>query len=258
MRRILATMMVLSGTLALAGEASADLGVTLAGSSSSMERQHEVAVRRDYTFVETPAEVKELVEDSRLVPLRGGADYTLANVSHPVARPEVRTFVERLGAQHREACGERLVVTSLTRPQGEQPGNAHSLSVHPAGMAVDFRVSRNAECRTWLESTLLGLERAGVLDVTRERMPPHYHVAVFPDAYSAYVERQDAAARAPRIAAPVASLRQEPRPARAAAAAEAPAESGNPVTHGLAFVLACGLTAFLYYAVHRKLSGSHA
>lgn len=44
-------------------------------------------------------------------------------------------------------------------------------------------------CRNWLESTLLYLEEAGVLEATRERRPPHFHVAVFPDQYGGYVER---------------------------------------------------------------------
>jgi hypothetical protein len=103
--------------------------------------------------------------------------------------PEVKLFLERLGKQYREANGSPLVVTSLVRPSSEQPRNAHELSVHPAGMAVDFRVPSNAKARAWLESALLQLENRGVLDVTRERFPPHYHVAVFPVAYAAYVER---------------------------------------------------------------------
>ena len=37
------------------------------------------------------------------------------------ARPEVVLFLERLGKQYREACGEPLVVTSLTRPKSSQP-----------------------------------------------------------------------------------------------------------------------------------------
>ena len=126
-----------------------------------------------------------------------GTDYTLAKVSYPYTRPEVKTFVENVSAEYRKACGEQLVVTSLTRPRTAQPGNAHKLSVHPAGMAVDFRISRNAKCRTWFEKALLALETRAVLDATRERNPPHYHVAVFPDAYRSFAARQKPAAERP-------------------------------------------------------------
>src|SRR5690606_4402484 len=84
---------------------------------------------------------------------------------------------------------EKLVVTSLTRPASSQPRNSHALSVHPTGMAVDLRISQRAASREWLENTLLSLEADGLLDVTRERNPPHYHVALFPEAYMAHVER---------------------------------------------------------------------
>ncbi len=78
-------------------------------------------------------------------------------------------------------------MTSLTRPSSRQPGNAHRLSIHPAGMAVDLRVPGDPADRQWLENALLSLEAAGVLDATRERRPPHYHVAVFPEAYRKHV-----------------------------------------------------------------------
>jgi hypothetical protein len=54
-------------------------------------------------------------------------------------------------------------------------------------MAFDLRRPAGRVCQTWLESTLLSLEATRVLDVTLERNPPHYHVAIFPDHYSAYV-----------------------------------------------------------------------
>ena len=117
-------------------------------------------------------------------------DFVLHDVSFPYGRPEVKLFIERLGAQHRRACGEELVVTSLTRPLSEQPRNASTFSVHPTGMAVDFRTSLNSVCRRWLESTLLYLEGVGVLEATRERYPSHFHVAVFPKPYADYVSKQ--------------------------------------------------------------------
>lgn len=165
----------------------------LRGSPRSMQRQHGVAVQSGYRFAETPRDAEELLAAGELVEVPGNADYDVSRVSYPYALPEVRLFLERLGRQYREATGSPLVVTSLARPRSQQPANAHELSVHPAGMAVDLRVPRDAASRRWLEDTLVALERRGVLDVTRERRPPHYHVAIFPEAYREYAEERAAA-----------------------------------------------------------------
>src|SRR5690606_20773586 len=170
--------------LTLSASASAQ---SLRGSRSTMRQQNAVARQHDYSFLRTSSQVSRFVDLGLLEKLPGNADYELVRVSYPYARPAVKLFVERLAAQYRAACGERLVVTSLTRPEAKQPRNASDLSVHPAGMAVDLRISQRAACRKWLESTLLSLEKQGVLDATRERYPPHYHVAVFPNPYQTYV-----------------------------------------------------------------------
>jgi Tfp pilus assembly protein FimV len=41
-----------------------------------------------------------------------------------------------------------------------------------------------------MEGVLLGLERAGILEATYERKPPHFHVALFPSQYAKYTERK--------------------------------------------------------------------
>jgi LysM repeat protein len=169
--------------------ASAAEAQTMRGSTTTMQRQNRIAQQHDYTFLRTSSQVRRFVSSGYLEQLGGNSDYELAGVSHPYARPAVRLFVERLASQYRSACGEKLVVTSLTRPVLEQPRNASDLSVHPAGMAVDLRISRKSTCVRWLEKTLLSLEKQGVLDVTRERRPPHYHVALFPDPYTRYVTK---------------------------------------------------------------------
>ncbi len=70
-------------------------------------------------------------------------------------------------------------------------------------MAIDLRRSSRPSCRAWLERTLLSLEGSGILEATRERYPPHYHVALFPQPYSRYVER--VAARDEMAPTPTAS-----------------------------------------------------
>lgn len=164
----------------LAGEAR------LGGSTASMRRQHQVARQNEYTFLRNASQVREYVRQDRLQPLESNEYLIVNKVSFPYARPAVKLFVERLAEQYHAATGERLVVTSLTRPLSKQPRNAHELSVHPAGMAVDFRIPSNPRARAWLESALLSLEARELLDATRERRPPHYHVAVFPDRYTSY------------------------------------------------------------------------
>ena len=163
---------------------------TLRGSRAALHRQNREARAHDFTFVREGRQVDRFVNAGLLVPLDGNENYRLHNVSFEVARPEVRLFVERLSAQYRQACGEPLVVTSLTRPTSHQPRNASSLSVHPTGMALDLRRPSKPKCRRWLESTLLYLDGQDVLDATRESRPPHYHVALFPSSYVAYVAAQ--------------------------------------------------------------------
>ena len=165
---------------------------SLKGSRASLLRQKEEAREHDFTYLRTSSNVQEFAERGLLVRLPGNADYALASgsVSFPYARPEVKVFVERLGEQYHDACGERLVVTSLTRPITRQPVNASHLSVHPTGMAADLRRSSRASCRQWLEETLLHLEGREVLEATREQHPPHYHVTVFPDPYMRYIGKE--------------------------------------------------------------------
>lgn len=160
---------------------------TLSGSSASMKRQNLAAQEYGYSFLKTSQAVHQFVDAGYLVAVPATATMELHNVSYPFARPAVKLFLERLSAQHMAACGEKLTVTSLTRPIEKQPVNASEASVHPTGMALDLRIPRVGKCRSWLESTLLSLEGTGVLDVTRERYPPHYHVAIFTKPYESYV-----------------------------------------------------------------------
>ncbi len=164
----------------------------LRGSRSSMNRQVEQARAHDYTYLRNPSQLNHFVRKGWLVKVRPTNHFQLVGVSFPYTRPEVRTFIHRLGAQYRAACGEPLVVTSLTRPKTHQPRNASPRSVHPTGMALDLRRPKNSRCRSWLEKVLLNLEQKRVLEVTLEWRPPHYHLALFPAPYMRYVAQLEA------------------------------------------------------------------
>jgi hypothetical protein len=161
---------------------------SLRGSRSTVERVYERASDNGLYFYKTSGGVRSAAEKGRFVRLPGNANYRLNGVSHPYVTATTRTFVERLGAQYRGACGEQMVVTSAIRPLASQPRNSSERSVHPTGIAVDLR-KPSGKCLTWLRKTLLALEDRGVIDGTEERKPPHFHVVVFPAAYEAYVEQ---------------------------------------------------------------------
>ena len=149
-----------------------------------MDLQNQQAVLHAFTFARTSEDVEKLISSGALVPVYGNSDFLVKEgMTFPYTRPELRDFIRLLGKGYREACGEQLVVTSLTRPQNRQPRNASKRSVHPAGMAVDLRRAWNRTCRSWLETSLLTLEVNGVVDAMLESQPPHYHIAVFPTAW---------------------------------------------------------------------------
>lgn len=168
-------------------------GQSLRGSRAALDRQNRQAERHDFTYLRSPEQVYTFVALGYLIPVEGNGDYVVKKgTSFPYARAEVKLFLKRLGRQYRAACGEELVVTSLTRPTTRQPRNASPRSVHPTGMALDLRRSWSRRCRGWLESVLLALEHRGVLEANLEHHPPHYHVALFPRPYAEYVAQLQA------------------------------------------------------------------
>ncbi|HYU32711.1 MAG TPA: DUF5715 family protein [Thermoanaerobaculia bacterium] len=185
--RSLPAQVALAASLILCWSATATWAQSLAGSRTSLIRQNRQANQHDFTFLRTASQVRDFVRQGRLVRLPGNSDYQVVDASYPYARPEVKTFIERLGSQYRNACREPLVVTSLTRPSTQQPRNASPLSVHPTGMAADLRASSRPACRAYLEKALLTLEGRGVAEATREHHPPHYHVTLFPNPYTRYL-----------------------------------------------------------------------
>jgi hypothetical protein len=193
MNRRIPLLLLLAAVVVPAAEAQ-----SLRGSRASVERIYRQAQIHDLHFYETSAGVHRAVERGTFVRLTGNRDYETANVSYPFVLPATETFVVRLAAQYRAACGERLVVTSAVRPRSFRLANASDRSVHPTGMAVDLRRPSNPRCLSWLRSTLLALDGRGVIEAVEERRPPHFHVAVFPTPYTRYVAGMGAS---PKVAA---------------------------------------------------------
>jgi len=160
---------------------------SLKGSPASIDKQYRTAQSYGLTFVNHAHSVRKHVNVDGLVRVTPSRHMDLHDVSYPYAQSEAALFLSRLSSQYYNRCGEKLVVTSLLRPRDRQPANSVAHSVHPTGMAIDLRVPASASCRAWLEDTLLSLERGNILEATRERFPPHYHVAVFTRRYQAYV-----------------------------------------------------------------------
>lgn len=168
---------------------------TLKGSPASVEKQYQLAQSYGFNFIKTASEIAPSVESGELHRVSPGRYMKLHDVSYPYAVAETRLFLDRLSQQYHAACGEKLTVTSLLRPVSNQPANAVARSVHPTGMAIDLRIPAKWKCRSWLEDTLLSLEKERVLDVTRERHPAHYHVAVYAEQYETRVAALEAKRR---------------------------------------------------------------
>ena len=191
-RKILTCAPAFALLILLATDAAAQ---SLRGSTSSVNRIYRQAVAHDLHFYSTADGIRRAGDRGEFVRLRGNANYTLVNVSHPYVLPQTHTFVERLAAQYRSACGEQLVVTSGVRPTSMRLINSVDKSVHPTGMAVDLRKPRNSRCLSWLRNTLSALEASGVLDAVEERNPPHFHVAIFPNQYASYLQAKAGGSR---------------------------------------------------------------
>lgn len=204
MRLLLALVSVAAGPLLLSHPASAQ---SLRGSPSSVDRIYRQALRHDLHFYESAAGVRKAANNGKFVTLRGSSDYKVEGVNFPYVLPTTETFVARLAGQYRAACGERLVITSAVRPKSFRLANSVTKSVHPTGMAIDIRKPRKSSCRSWMRETLLYLEGSGTIDAVEEHHPPHFHVAIFPNQYRQYVQRQGGEVRVASAAKPKPEVR---------------------------------------------------
>jgi len=164
---------VLTSTVATAAHAQ-----TLRGSPSSVDLMYSTAHQRDLQFLRTPADIYQAAKVGSLKMISMTEDLELDRVGWPFVLPNTLRFADSLAAEYRKGCGERIVVTSGARPLDRQPRNASPKSVHPTGMAIDFRKPRNPTCLKWMRESLVKLEDAGVVEATEERHPVHFHVAV--------------------------------------------------------------------------------
>jgi hypothetical protein len=185
-------LLALSALLSLLfmGESKA-LEVFLKGSKASVDASYAKALEEDLDFLEDGDDINRYVELGLRVRVKESSHLILHDVSYPFAVTAVKLFAERLSAQYFAACHEKLVVTSLMRPKNEPREYSSPRTVHPTGMAIDLRIPQGV-CRTWLEDTLRVLEVGqAVLDATLEGVegnsPPHFHIVVYPSAYSAFV-----------------------------------------------------------------------
>lgn len=177
-RRLLACALVLAAAPALP-DADASLGAqTLRGSRAAVDRAFHTAKRRDLPFVRSRHEAERRAREGDYVRLSASRNVRLKGVTTPYVRPLTRTFLSTFAARYRQSCGDALVVTSAMRPTTVRLANSTVKSVHPTGMALDFRAP-SGSCRNWMRKELLAYEKRGVVDATEERRPAHFHVVVY-------------------------------------------------------------------------------
>jgi hypothetical protein len=168
----------------ISGTASAQ---SLRGSRRAVNKPYHYATLHDLPFSRTSRDVKRRLHEGYLLRLGASPDYVTHDVSFPYVTRTTLTFVRRLAAQYHRGCGEKLVITSAVRPESMQPSNSSEYSVHPAGIAVDFRKPRNGKCLRWLRRNLLIIEKRGDIEATEEHHPAHFHVVVIPASYKEYL-----------------------------------------------------------------------
>ena len=132
------TLLIIFGSMSSSASAQ-----SLRGSHRAVNKPYHYATLHDLPFSRTSRDVKRRLHEGYLVRLGASPDYVTHDVSFPYVTRTTLTFVRRLAAQYHRGCGEKLVITSAVRPESMQPSNSSEYSVHPAGIAVDFRKPRS-------------------------------------------------------------------------------------------------------------------
>src|SRR4051812_30801598 len=132
-------MQKLLSILCIAAVPAALSAQTLRGSPASVDLMYTSARSKDLAFLGTRDDIYQAVGLGELDMISITEDVMIDKAAFPFVLPNTKRFVDSLAKEYHAGCGERLTVTSGARPIDEQPRNASPKSVHPTGMAVDFR-----------------------------------------------------------------------------------------------------------------------
>ncbi len=203
--RSLAVAFAFALAFALASPAAAQRPPELKGSPDKLAEQNRLADDYDLSRMDGPAEIRRLVRSGSLVavPRRGrgyyidrklGRGYASREVLS-YARPWVREFLRRIGAQYADRFhGARFKISSLVRTERYQEllkgrnvnaargDDEDTRSPHLTGAAVDIsKKGMTARQLAWMRDRLVTLQERGWILGTEEMATNTFHVFVEPD-----------------------------------------------------------------------------
>ena len=198
------SLLILFSVLCAAPTEASARSASLKGGVISQKRQNRVADRHHLTRLKDLDALKKSVRSGLLVEVSDTDAYRLGpylgyldpgnEAWYRHTRTWTKRFLDReLGDIHR-ATGERFKVTSLVRTRAYQrklvKSGANAISgrawwrqsSHLTGATVDISYKdMSADARKRLEKRLLALEKAGLIEATKEHASYCFHIMVFPE-----------------------------------------------------------------------------
>lgn len=170
----------------------------LRGSSTSLDKQMNMARRLHFPLIKTLADIERMHRHHELFQLPDqGEGFYLDGVCeldkrhchlYAMARAPVIKFISIIGREYLHKFGKRLKVTSLTRTlwyqKTLQRRNANAAPVsraaHRTGAAIDISYKEmTIDEINWIRNRLRRLEQEKILEATEERFQACFHVMVF-------------------------------------------------------------------------------
>jgi len=164
------------------------------GSHNLLLKQNEELDRLQLPRIANDVELLRLEEAEELVPLQETRSLHIApNLveNRRYCRPWTREFIEDLSQAYYDEFHQPLQVNSAVRTMQQQhklrrrnrnagPESGDTASTHLTGVTLD--ISKRGLTRLqhqWLESYMLPLKSAGLIDPIEERRQPVFHIVVF-------------------------------------------------------------------------------
>ncbi len=164
------------------------------GSHDMLVRENQEIDRLELARIEDDDELKEMIDDQELVPVKESRSLVVADnlaTDRRFCRPWTRDFLEDLSQAYYNDFRRPIKVNSLVRTVEQQKklrrhnGNAapvegETASTHLTGITVDIaRKGMSRQEQRWIEQYMLPLKNRGLIEPVEERRQAVFHVVVY-------------------------------------------------------------------------------